>query len=378
MKLPLDKIQTPAYVADLSNIRSNLAVAKKIKQETGCKMLLATKAFSMFSLFDEFSEVLDGTTASGLYEAQLANEHFHKEIHAYSPAFTEQEMETLPGICKYISFNTVRQLDNYAPLFIEQHGDEAKIGIRLNPQFSQVTNNEIYDPSSPNSRFGIKTQELVTDLIEKINFLHIHNLCENMSDDSSNLIEHLITTIPEALSSVSQINLGGGHYFTHPEYDIYILIKAINKLQSLYNLQVILEPGGALVYEAGYLVASVIDIINHEKNIAILDTSATCHMPDILEVPYRPNIIGDDFNNSYTYSLAGKTCLSGDVIGEYSFEKPLEIGDKIIFRDMLQYTMVKNTTFNGMPLPDIGILDLDGKYNKVKEFDYNDFKRKLS
>lgn len=392
----LQNISTPAYVADVAAIKRNLAIAKRLKAETDCKLLLATKAFSMFSLFALFKEVMDGTTASGYYEAKLGHTHFGGEVHAYSPAFTEAEMEQLIPICHHIYFNSAQQLEQFAPRF-----SSAKIGLRINPQFSQVTNASIYDPSSAQSRFGMCIADVGDALMERVDILHVHNLCENMAADSVALINHLMNNAPHLLEKVSEVNLGGGHYVTHPDYDLAALIASIHNLQSRFDVRVTLESGGAWVYEAGYLVSTVLDIIERssfprrreshsddsedprlrgddEISIAILDTSATCHMPDVLEMPYRPHVIGDIENGANAYLFTGRTCLTGDIIGSYRFQKPLKIGDKIVFSDMLQYSMVKNTTFNGVPLPDIGVLEEDGSYRVVKRFGYEDFEERLS
>jgi diaminopimelate decarboxylase len=539
----LDKISTPAYVLDRQKIRANLAVAARIKAATGCKILLATKAFACTALFNEFAKVLDGTTASGLYEARLGYEHFGGEVHAYSPAYTDAELEALLPICDHLYFNSVGQLSRYlshwersqsagevrsdageghgsvtgvrvlgcsdeppntstaqhpntpshplpsqaTPSPTSPRGRGVKLGLRLNPQLSLVKNSSLYDPSAPNSRFGVKKEALRTNILGRIDILHVHNLCENMAADSVALIDHLMATVPKALDAVEAVNLGGGHYFTHPNYDVDALIPAINRLQEAHNVQVILEPGGALVYDAGYLVASVVDVLDelsvvsgqssaldegylsHREracpglvpgsqpvrhslggggspsvatndageghgsvegvrvlecsddpantstpqhpntpshplpsqatpsptspsgrgSIAILDTSATCHMPDVLEVPYTPEVVGAESfllkgggsqweQAPFTYQLTGKTCLTGDIIGTYHFPQPLAPGDKVIFKDMAQYSMVKNTTFNGMPLPDIGVLEEDGSYRLLKRFGYEDFRERLA
>jgi carboxynorspermidine decarboxylase len=368
----LQTIKTPAYVADIAKIRSNLEIASNIKLHTGCTMLLATKAFSMFAIFNEFNHILDGTTASGLYEAKLGYEHFGGEVHAYSPAFVQADIAELAPICQHISFNSVAQL--------QQYGTHFKVrGLRINPRFSLVKNNPIYDPSNPTSRFGITINQITPEVLGQINLLHVHNLCENMATDSVELLAHLTEIAPHILHHIDYLNIGGGHYFTHPNYDTDSLIAAINQLQHDFNVRIIMESGAAHVYDAGYLVASVVDVVNNGgENIAILDASATCHMPDVLEVPYRPNVIGDDATHPYEYILAGNTCLTGDIIGTYNFATPLKPHDKIIFTDMMQYSMVKNTTFNGVPLPDIAVLYPDGTSHVIKSFGYEDFKNRLS
>lgn len=378
--LPLNEIATPAYIADVAKLKKNLAVAARIKRETGCIMLLATKACSQFSLFGYMNTVLDGTTASGLYEARLGKEHFGGEVHVYAPAYSDSEIDALIPLSDHIYFNSESQLDRYAPK-VRAARPDAVIGLRVNPRLSLVQNSAIYDPSSPRSRFGIAPTQLNDALIAKVDLLHFHNLCENMAADSVALIEHIDRTFGAYLSRIRYVNLGGGHYFSHANYDVDALIAAINALKQKYGIQVILESGAAYAYDAGYLVASVLDVIdNGSGQIAVLDTSATCHMPDVLEVPYRPHVQGsaEAHIKPYSYIFAGKTCLTGDIIGEYSFDAPLKAGDKVIFDDMLQYSMVKNTSFNGVPLPDIAIFEEDGAYRVVKRFGYEDFKNKLS
>lgn len=376
MDKALAALPSPAYVADIAAIEANLAKAAWLKEQTGCQILLATKSFSIFPLFGMFAKVLDGTTASGLYEARLGHEHFKGEVHTYSPAYTDAEMEALLPISSHIYFNSVAQLERFAPLCTGKH-----LGLRLNPQFSLVKNNALYDPSAKGSRFGAQTSDLTKEGLEKIDVLHIHNLCENLAEDSVALIEHVMKTFPEALKAVSTINLGGGHYITHPDYDLPKLADAINRLKAAFGVQVVLEPGGALVFDAGYLVATVVDVVKNENTIAILDTSATCHMPDVLEVPYTPRarILGEEATvvGAHDVTLAGKTCLTGDTIGHYHFPRVPVAGDKIIFMDMMQYTMVKNTTFNGLPLPAICTLEADGSTRILKEFSYEDFKERL-
>ncbi len=365
-------IRTPAYVADRARIEANLSIAERIKRETGCTMLLATKAFAAFGLFDSFRNVLDGTTASGLYEAMLGARHFGGEVHAYSPAFTAADIEGLSPICSHISFNSVAQLRSYGERF-------AVKGLRLNPRLSLVKNNAIYDPSSPCSRFGVELDALTQDVLGDMNLLHIHNLCESQAEDSVALVDHVMQLCPHVLEAVDRVNLGGGHYFTHPDYDVDALIAAVNRLQSRFGVRVILESGAAHVYDAGYLAARVVDVMERDgTRIAILDASATCHMPDVLEVPYRPHVIGDDATHGHEYLLAGNTCLTGDIIGTYRFAEPLRSGDTVVFTDMMQYSFVKNTTFNGVPLPDIGVLEKDGTYRVLRSFGYEDFERRLS
>lgn len=375
----LQKIATPAYVADVAKLKRNLQIVKNLKDATNCKVLLALKSCSQFSLFDVMREYLDGTTASGLYEAKLGFEEFKKEVHVYSPAYSEDEIIDLCKISDHIYFNSVSQLNQYFDL-VKKLNPKITLGLRINAGISLVKNNSLYDPSSPCSRFGVNAKLVTDEVLEKIDLVHFHNLCENLDGDSVKLINHISENYGHILSKIKYVNLGGGHYITHKDYNLENLISATNKLKKDFDVQVIFEPGGAIAYNAGYLVSSVLDIVENEKKIAVLDTSATCHMPDVLEVPYRPNVLesGEKGEFKHDYLLSGKTCLTGDNIGEYSFKEPLKAGDKIIFSDMLQYSMVKNTTFNGVPLPDIGILNEDGSYKLVKKFGYSDFKNRLS
>lgn len=379
----LQSIKTPAYVADIAAIKHNMDVAARIKREAGVKILLATKAFSMFSVFPYMKDTLDGTTASGLYEAQLGATHFGpgegKDVHTYAPAFTEEDLRACLEFSNHIYFNSISQLNRLSKLVREERPD-AKIGLRVNPGLSLVKNSTLYDPSSPCSRFGVQPAELSDEALAQIDILHFHNLCENMAEDSAALIAHTSKNFGDALHRVAEVNLGGGHYITHADYDVDRLINSLKEFQQVFDIKITLEPGGALVYNGGYLVSTVLDIIENEKQIAIIDASASTHMPDVLEVPYRPHILNsaEAGEKTHSYLLGGNTCMTGDVIGEYSFDAPLSIGDTLIFTDMMQYSFVKNTTFNGAPLPDLGILHEDGRYELVKRFGYDDFETRLS
>ncbi len=370
--------ETPAYVADVSVLRANLTKAKHIKDEAGIEIVLATKAFSMFSVFPIMRQYLDGTTASGLYEAKLGHDHFGKNVHTYSPAYTERDLRDILKYSSHIYFNSVHQLKQFAPMVRAARAD-AVIGLRVNPRLSLVKNSTLYDPSAPCSRFGVQKHELTDDVLALVDLLHFHNLCENMASDSVALINHITHEFGFALPHVTQVNLGGGHYYTHPDYKIDELIAALKAFKNQFNIKITMEPGGAHVFRAGYLVATVLDIIENEQKIAILDASASTHMPDVLEVPYTPDILnaGGANEKSHTYILGGNTCMTGDIIGTYSFDEPLRMGQRLIFLDMMQYAMVKNTTFNGVPLPDIAILHEDGRYEVVKTFGYKDFEERL-
>jgi carboxynorspermidine decarboxylase len=373
-------IQTPAYVLDVAALRRNLPVMANIKTRTGVKILLATKAFSQFSAFPFMQDTLDGTTASGLYEARLGADYFQGEVHTYSPAFTEDELREVLGYSHHIYFNSISQLERFAPM-VREAGNEHVVGLRVNPRLSLVKNSELYDPSAPRSRFGIQPELLTDEVLAQVDLLHFHNLCENLGQDSAALIDHVMSKFGYALEKVKAVNLGGGHFVTHPDYCIEELCAALMRLRKAYpHLEVVLEPGGAHVLNAGFLVTRVLDVVEGTINHAHLDTSASTHMPDVLEVPYRPRLIGsgEEGEKAHSYILGGRTCMAGDVIGSYSFDEKLQIGDVLIFEDMAQYAMVKNTNFNGVPLPDIGILHEDGRYELVKRFGYEDFKNRLS
>ncbi len=368
----LQTINTPAYVIDVAALKHNMKIVETIRKRAGVKILLATKAFATTAAFEYMQDSLDGTTSSGLYEAYLGHTHFGKEVHTYSPAYSADELHEVLPYTDHIYFNSISQLQRFAPFCKDK-----SIGLRLNAQFSQVTNCTLYDPSAPTSRFGVHKHEITDEVLDQIDTIHVHNLCENLATDSVKLIEHISSEFGFALNKVKTLNIGGGHFLTHPDYDINMLISALKAIKAEFDIDVILEPGGAHVYEAGYMVSTVLDVIeNRETPLAILDTSASAHMPDILEMPYTPTITNKKGN--HTYTLGGKTCMSGDVIGTYSFDKPLEVGSRVIFTDMLQYTMVKNTTFNGLPLPDIGVLHEDGTYELAKAFSYADFEERLS
>ena len=371
-------IRTPAYVLDEAKLAANLATAARIKRETGCKMLLATKAFALPAAFPMMRDVLDGSTASGLYEARMGREDFGKEVHVYAPAFTEAELAELTGIAEHIYFNSVAQLRRFLPLVRKTPG--IHVGLRVNPGYSMATlGGPLYDPCAPNSRFGATVDTLEGAQWEEIDILHVHALCEANEAGSVGLIEHVGRTLGDYVRRVKAVNFGGGHFVNRKPYDAGALIDAIKAFKAEFGVQVILEPGAGLVVDAGYLVASVLDIHHNGADIAILDASASCHMPDVLEVPYTPPVLGAAKPGAlpHEYILAGNTCMTGDVIGEYSFAAPLKIGDRIVFGDMMQYSFVKNNTFNGQPLPDLGVLSADGRYRVVKSFGYQDFRGKL-
>jgi carboxynorspermidine decarboxylase len=377
MKLPLDQITTPCYVCDEDRLESNLKILRSVKEQTGCKIILALKAFSMYALFPLIKQYLSGTAASSLYEAKLGHEEFNKDVHVYSPAYSRDEIDEICSYASHITFNSLSQWHQFKPLVKK----DMSCGIRLNPEYSEVKT-PLYDPCQQYSRFGITKKELSDQSLEGISYLHFHTLC-GLGVDSLERTLHVLEDKFGAildLEKIKWVNFGGGHHITQKNYDTKKLCSLITSFQDKHQVTVILEPGEGIVLNAGYLVTSVLDIMRNEKEIAILDTSATAHMPDVLEMPYRPDLIeaGEANQYSYTYKLAGVTCLSGDVIGEYSFKKPLAIGDKLVFEDMAQYTMVKNTMFNGIPLPAIASYTKKNGLQIYKTFGYDTFKNRLS
>jgi carboxynorspermidine decarboxylase len=375
-KLP-PSLKTPAYVLDVAALKRNLATAARIKKEAGCKVLLATKAWAMPAAFPLMRDVLDGTTASGEYEARMGREEFGKEVHVYAPAYAPGEVERLTKIADHIYFNSP---DGIARGLAAVKAAGRHSGIRVNPGFSNATvGGALYDPCAPCSRFGTTKDEIDKLPWGGIETFHVHALCESLHDGSVKLIEQVARNFAPYLRTVKAVNFGGGHFINKPGYDVSKLIAAIKAFRAEFNVDVYLEPGAGLVVGTGYLVATVIGLHRNEKDIAILDASASTHMPDVLEVPYTPPVFGAGKPGElgHDYILGGKTCMTGDVIGEFSFKAPLKVGDRIVFDDMMQYSFVKNTTFNGTPLPDLGILEEDGSYRVVKTFAYEDFRHRL-
>ena len=374
-------IDTPAYVVSEVLLKRNLEILARLQEETDARILLAQKCFSMYHLYPLIEKYLFGTASSGLFEARLAHEHFHGENHVYSPAYKAEDMQELAKICEHVIFNSFNQVEKFASM-VKSH--KHQIGLRINPEHSTQTH-AIYDPCSPTSRLGVRLAEFKEivdtqpDLIKLIDGLHMHTLCEQNSDALEETVEVLIKNFGKWLKKFKWLNLGGGQLISKPDYDIERLKRVINRLQSQYNFKVYLEPGEAIALNAGFLVSTVLEVqrpINGISNV-IIDASAACHMPDVLEMPYRPDVIGDKLKGRYKYRFGSMTCLAGDVIGEYSFDVPLKEGDRVIFTDMAIYTMVKNNTFNGMALPDIIVIDEEGTPQRVRTFGYDDFKSRL-
>ena len=380
--MKINEIQTPAYVLDLEKLKRNLEILGGVEKRSGCKILLAQKAFSMFSVYPLIGQYISGTTASGLFEAKLGKEEMGKENHVFSPAYREDEIDELADICDHIVFNSFSQLNKYK----NRCKNKTSMGLRINPECSTQESHAIYDPCAPGSRLGItieKFQEELNDnpdALEGLEGLHFHTLCEQNADDLKKTIDAVEEKFGKYLKGMKWLNMGGGHHITRDDYNIELLEKCIKDIKEKYQLQVYLEPGEAIALNAGYLVTEVMDVVDNDISILILDASAACHMPDVLEMPYRPPLYNSGLPNekNYTYRLSSRTCLAGDIIGDYSFDKKIEVGDRMYFEDMAIYSMVKNNTFNGIGLPDIVTMDKDLECKLVKRFGYEDFKVRLS
>lgn len=377
----MDQLPTPCYVIDEKKLKENLEILGDVREKAGCKILLAQKAFSCFYEYPLIGQYLDGTTASGLYEARLGKEEMGKENHVFAPAYKDADIKELGEICDHIIFNSFAQL--------RRHKDAVSgksLGLRINPECSTQGEHAIYDPCAPGSRLGV-TKEVFDceiaaepELFEALDGLHFHTLCEQNADDLAKTLEAVEEKFGPWLSKIKWLNMGGGHHITRDDYDRELLIKCIRHIRDTYGVEVYLEPGEAIALNAGYLVTEVMDIVENGLSVLILDVSAACHMPDVLEMPYRPPLkdSGNAGEKAFTYRLSSCTCLAGDVIGDYSFDKPLYVGDKLYFQDMAIYSMVKNNTFNGIPLPGIAVMKEDGDCEMIRTFGYEDFKGRLA
>jgi carboxynorspermidine decarboxylase len=433
-RVKISDIPTPAYVVDEKKLEENLRILKEVSEQAGCKILLAQKAFSMFAEYPLIGRYLDGATASGLFEARLGAEEMRKENHVFSPAYKEKEMDEIASVCDHVIFNSVSQVRKYAG---RPSCAETSLGLRVNPECS-TQEHGIYDPCAPFSRLGVTVEKLEKELAEddgfwsKISGLHCHTLCEQNSDALEVTVEALEEKFGKYLQSpqIRWLNLGGGHHITRADYDRERLIRIVRRLRETYQVEVYLEPGEAIALNAGYLVTEVLDEVNNGLTTLLLDASAACHMPDVLEMPYQPPLQGavqvprienpadlralekrgmktvapnreqEDAScgmnpsrvadsaggenpnlgeeKAYVYRLSSCTCLAGDVIGDYRFDHPVKPGDRLYFEDMAIYSMVKNNTFNGMALPSIWRMKPDGECILVKKFGYEDFKGRLS
>lgn len=373
----LSNLKTPCYVIDEKLLIKNLEILKRVEDETGCKILLAQKAYSAYSTYPLIGKYLHGVTSSSLFEARLGYEEMGKEVHIYAPAYRDDEIDDIIKYSDHIVFNSFNQWNKFKDK-IKNADKKIECGIRINPEYSEV-DTEIYDPCSKSSRLGVTADNFAEQYLDEIDGLHFHTMCEQNSDTLERTIKVVEEKFGKYFNKIKWINFGGGHHITRDDYDVDKLIKCILYIKNKYNIQVYLEPGEAVALNAGYLVSTVLDIVENSMHLAIMDTSAACHMPDVIEMPYRPNIIGSKkpSEGKYTYRLGGPTCLAGDIIGNYSFDNALKVGDKLIFCDMAIYSMVKNNTFNGINLPDIVLLSKDGDTKVIKEFNYNNFKARL-
>ena len=402
--MKIDQLQTPCYVIDEKKMRENLEILKKVQEDTGCKILLAQKAFSGFALYPMIGKYLAGTTASGLFEARLGYEEMGKENHVFSPAYRTEDIEELDRICDHIIFNSTAQLKKFKEVCTG-----ASLGLRINPECSTQGDHAIYDPCAPGSRLGVTRENFDGECLKWIDGLHFHTLCEQNADDLAKTLEAVEEKFGSYLYKMKWLNFGGGHHITREDYDIETLEKCISHVRRKYDVQVYVEPGEAVALNAGYLVTTVLDKVENGITTLILDASAACHMPDVLEMPYTPPLRGGlkisdmedeygidkdieiDFdmdvkegiwkpakNGRYRYRLSSYTCLAGDIIGDYQFGREINVGDRLVFEDMAIYSMVKNNTFNGIPLPDIAVMDESGECKVIRSFSYEDFKGRLS
>lgn len=372
-----NELPTPCFLVSESALKRNLEILGGVQKRTGCKILLAQKAFSMFRVYPLIAQYLSGASASGLFEARLAHEEMGGENHVFSPAYTRDEMQELAAICDHIVFNSFSQLEAHRSIW---QNANVSVGIRVNPECSTQEGHAIYDPCAPLSRLGVTRKNFRADLLDGVDGLHFHTLCEQNADDLIKTFEAFEAEFGEFLPQMKWLNLGGGHHITKPDYDTAALEQLIGYIQKKYGVTVYVEPGEAIALDAGELITTVLDVIENGMPILILDTSASCHMPDVIEMPYRPPLqnAGLPGEKNVTCRLGGRTCLAGDIIGDYSFDRIPKVGDRLAFSDMAIYSMVKTNTFNGMPLPAIALEHEDGECEIVRAFGYEDFKGRLS
>lgn len=379
MKIDFKALPTPCYIVDERLLIKNLEILDAVQRRTGCKILLALKGFSMYSVFPLIGKYLKGITASSLFEARLGFEEMKKEVHIYAPAYIDQEFDEIMKYSDYIVFNSFNQWDQFKDRVKNNTTKKISCGMRINPEYSEIKT-PIYDPCYQNSRLGVTLSNFRPDQLDGLEGLHFHTMCEQNSDTLARTVKVVDEKFGQYIKNMKWLNLGGGHHITRADYDIETLVQSILFFQEKYGVEIYLEPGEAIALNTGFLVAQVLDVVDNDMKIALLDTSAACHMPDVLEMPYRPEIIdaGEPGAYPYTYRLGSVTCLAGDIIGDYSFKEPLKPGDRLVFCDMAHYTMVKNNTFNGINLPAIAIYRETEKIEIIKEFGYEDFKTRLS
>lgn len=378
MKKILSTLPSPCWLLEEEKLQHNLELLSAVKQQSGAKILLALKGYALWKSFPFIKPYLDGCCASGLHEAKLAEETFGKEVHTYSPAFKEEEIEEIASISHHMVFNSPVQFHRFAAQ-AKEINPALSLGLRVNPEYSESPK-EIYNPCGLYSRLGTTLENMDESILDLCDGLHFHALCEQDSNALENVLKNFEEKFGSYIPKMKWINFGGGHHITRKGYDIQKLIALIQAFKKKYGVEVYLEPGEAVGWETGPLVTTVLDIVHNGMDIAILDSSAEAHMPDTIIMPYRAEVrgAGNAGEKAHTYRLAGNTCLAGDIMGDYSFDAPLEIGDKVIFEDQMHYTMVKATTFNGVKLPSIAIKRVDGTVEVVREFGYEDFKNRLS
>ena len=377
MSFDISQIPSPCYLLEEEKLVSNLEILKRVQDESGCTIILALKGFAMWSVFPQVKQYLSGCTASSLYELQLSAEKFGGENHIYSAAFRDDEFDEVASLGDHVVFNSVAQWQKFGRTAMRAG---VSCGLRVNPGISEVET-DLYNPCFAGSRLGIRPEHLMKADMQGVEGLHAHALCENLADSSIALIDAFEAKFAAWIPELQWVNFGGGHLMTHKDYDVDLLIERIRAFRNRWKVKVYLEPGGAVAWRTGPLIASVLDIVPTDGlDVAILDISATAHMPDVLEMPYRPTITGsgEADEKAHTYRLGGISCLAGDVIGDYSFAEPLEVGARLVFEDMIHYTMVKTSMFNGVRHPDIGIWHRDNTFQLVRRFTYEDFRDRLS
>ncbi|MEI8204631.1 MAG: carboxynorspermidine decarboxylase [Bacteroidota bacterium] len=379
MPIDFSKVPSPCYVLDEQLLVNNLQLIQNVSKASGAEIILAYKGFAMWSIFPLIRQYITGASASSLFEARLAFEEMKTLAHTYSPAYNEKDFSDVMKYSSHITFNSLTQYEKFLP-FIQQFPKEISIGLRVNPEFSEVTT-ELYNPCAPGSRLGLIAEQLPKELPPHIEGLHFHTLCESSSYDLEKTLNAFIEKFGHYLPQIKWLNMGGGHLMTRKGYDVEHLISIIKRFKETYGIHVILEPGSAFALETGYLISTILDVVENKGiKTAILDVSFTAHMPDCLEMPYQPLILSAiDYNkDAFTYRMGGNSCLSGDYMGNWSFEKELKPGDQILFNDMIHYTMVKTSTFNGVQHPSIGVWNDEEGFRLIRQFNYEDYKNKLS
>ena len=373
------KVPSPCYVVDEVKLRANLALIRSVKERAGVEIILAFKAFALWKLFGIVREYVPYSTSSSLSEALLAFEEMGALAHTYSPAYTEKEFPVIAECSSHISFNSLSQFNRFYP-YLQKMGRKVSCGLRINPEFSLVET-DLYNPCAPGSRLGVVADLLEDGLPDGVEGLHCHTLCESSADDLELMLNAIEKGFARFLPKVKWLNLGGGHLMTREGYDVEKLISLLKNFKAKYpNLEIILEPGSAFAWRTGELVSSVVDVVeNHGVKTAILDVSFACHMPDCLEMPYKPAIVGatDEVEGKPTYRMGGNSCLSGDFYGSWSFAKELSVGDKVVFEDMIHYTTVKTTMFNGISHPSIALWTKDGNLEMLREYSYEDYRSRM-